>query len=83
MDTSWCSSEKVQLFKREIYDKYQMGKNNPILYIPENERDLLRIIFWRKLKDFQSQSTICKVRLHWNSASISMLELQWFKITET
>lgn len=31
----------VELFKKEIYDKYQMRKNNPILYILENERDFL------------------------------------------
>lgn len=31
----------VELFKKETYDKYQMRKNNPILYILENERDFL------------------------------------------
>lgn len=31
----------VELFKKEIYYKYQVRKNHPILCIPENERDLL------------------------------------------
>lgn len=31
----------VQLFKKEIYDRYQMGKNNPILCVPENERSFM------------------------------------------
>lgn len=31
----------VQLFKKEIYDKYPMGKKNPILCVPENETELL------------------------------------------
>lgn len=34
----------VEMFKKEIYDKYKMRKNNPIVCIPENERDLLLII---------------------------------------
>lgn len=35
---SYCiwTQAGVELFGKEIYDKFQTRKNNPILYIPEN-----------------------------------------------
>lgn len=39
----WTQAD-VELFKKDINDKYQMRKKSPIVCIPENERDLLLII---------------------------------------
>lgn len=40
----------VELFKKETYDKYQMRKNNPILYILENERVFYELFYEDSLR---------------------------------